>query len=111
MVIWVFVLENNFIASASEGPTTKKEILLFFDIFVKTSFNAFTVLLAELSEIPITILDGFHVSSRADPSLKNSGMKTIFVDNFLLILSVKPIGTVDLIMKREFGLFFFIKRA
>ena len=52
---------------------------------------------------PKTILDGNKLSSRALPSLKNSGEKNIFILICFLHLEVNPTGTVDLIMIELLG--------
>ena len=53
---------------------------------------------------PKTILDGNKLSSRALPSLKNSGEKKIFLFLYAFCTwEVNPTGTVDLIMIGNLG--------
>ena len=46
---------------------------------------------------PTTILEGYKLSSKAEPSLRNSGEKIFLFSNLSFNSSVKPIGIVDFI--------------
>ena len=72
---------------------------MIFELFFATDFNTSPNFLASIELSPIIILEGFKLSARALPSLRNSGeYKIRFVLKTLRSLFVCPIGIVDLIM-------------
>ena len=93
------MLENNFIDSASFDEVNKILVLDFKD----TCFRIFAKIIALGHLLPTTILDGYRLSYRAYPSLKNSGEKIILSVLYLFFrYSVCPSGRVDLITIKAF---------
>ena len=89
-----YVLENNLTASASVLSINTTGI----SSFIAPSINIFANFFALSDCSPTIILDGYKLSYKARPSLKNSGENIILsVSNIALTFSVYPTGTVDLI--------------
>ena len=87
-------MANNLTASASV------ESIYFVSIlsFIAPSFNKFANSIALSDFSPTIILDGYKLSYKALPSLKNSGENIIFViPYFFFIDSTYPTGIVDFI--------------
>ena len=92
-----YIFEKSFIDSASVGDVIKVFIFFLIEDFCKI----FKKFLALLDLEPQIILEGYKESFSASPSLRNSGKKANSkFGYFFLILSVKPIGRVDLIITK-----------
>ena len=90
-----YVFENNFTDSASFESIYLITTSFFKELFFKILPN----LIASLLLSPIIILEGYKLSYKAFPSLKNSGENIIFFFLYFFLNSlVYPIGIVDLII-------------
>ena len=94
-------MENNLTASASEQFIKSTSIFSLTALSIKISAN----FIALSDSSPTIILEGNKLSYNAFPSLKNSGENKILLKlNLILVLAVKPTGTVDLITITAFKL-------
>ena len=81
-------MANNFTASASVESIY---------LITTSSFNRCANCSALVDFSPTIILDGYKLSYKAFPSLKNSGLKIILsIWYFSFIALINPTGTVDL---------------
>ena len=89
------MFEKSFTASASVESVNNTGISSFIAPSIKRSANFLALSLCS----PTIILEGYKLSYKALPSLKNSGENIIFsVSNISLTLFVYPTGTVDFII-------------
>src|SRR5690625_1111873 len=100
-----YVLANSFVASASVNFVNRTGI----SSFKAPSANTFAKRLALSDCSPTMILDGYKLSYKALPSLRNSGENMMLsVSNFSLTDFVYLTGMVDLITMTASGLMDYI---
>ena len=95
-----YELENSLIASASRVPVNNTGTSTFFD----PDNSKFAIFFAFSERSPTTMREGYKLSFKARPSLKNSGEKIMLeVLKCARCVSTKPIGMVDFMMMMHFG--------